>query len=235
VRTAHLSAVLDKLNDVGVRVGISDDASEADRSTLHVFPSNQLTPTECSALPYPGLPTDVQAQFMALLSRADGISVVTDKVFPDRFMHVAELVRLGARIHREGQSAIISGTNRLHGACVMASDLRASAALVLAAMAADGESVIRRIYHLDRGYEQLEKRLNSLGADIRRVEDCAENVPASLRLTQPVVRASSLSETETTDATFKLENGRQIRIDEAESVFPVQSSADSKAEREAGR
>lgn len=235
VRTAHLSAVLDKLNDVGVRVGISDDASEADRSTLHVFPSNQLTPTECSALPYPGLPTDVQAQFMALLSRADGISVVTDKVFPDRFMHVAELVRLGARIHREGQSAIISGTDRLHGACVMASDLRASAALVLAAMAADGESVIRRIYHLDRGYEQLEKRLNSLGADIRRVEDCAENVPASLRLTQPVVRASSLSETETTDATFKLENGRQIRIDEAESVFPVQSSADSKAEREAGR
>ncbi|MDA0808129.1 MAG: UDP-N-acetylglucosamine 1-carboxyvinyltransferase [Planctomycetota bacterium] len=235
VRTAHLSAVLDKLNDVGVRVGISDDAREADRSTLHVFPSHQLTPTECSALPYPGLPTDVQAQFMALLSRADGISVVTDKVFPDRFMHVAELVRLGARIHREGQSAIISGTNRLHGACVMASDLRASAALVLAAMAADGESVIRRIYHLDRGYEQLEKRLNSLGADIRRVEDCAENVPASLRLTQPVVRASSLSETETTDATFKLENGRQIRIDEAESVFPVQSSADSKAEREAGR
>ncbi len=235
VRTAHLSAVLDKLNDVGVRVGISDDASEADRSTLHVFPSNQLTPTECSALPYPGLPTDVQAQFMALLSRADGISVVTDKVFPDRFMHVAELVRLGARIHREGQSAIISGTDRLHGACVMASDLRASAALVLAAMAADGESVIRRIYHLDRGYEQLEKRLNSLGADIRRVEDCAENVPASLRLTQPVVRASSLSETETTDATSKLENGRQIRIDEAESVFPVQSSADPKAEREAGR
>ena len=235
VRTAHLSAVLDKLNDIGVRVGISDDACEADRSTLHVFPSHQLTPTECSALPYPGLPTDVQAQFMALLSRADGISVVTDKVFPDRFMHVAELVRLGARIHREGQSAIISGTNRLHGACVMASDLRASAALVLAAMAADGESVIRRIYHLDRGYEQLEKRLNSLGADIQRVEDCAENVPASLRLTQPVARASSLSETEKTDAAFKLEDGRQIRIDEAESVFPVQSSADSKAKREPGR
>ena len=102
-------------------------------------------------------------------------------------------------------------------------------------MAADGESVIRRIYHLDRGYEQLEKRLNSLGADIQRVEDCAENVPASLRLTQPVARASSLSETEKTDAAFKLEDGRQIRIDEAESVFPVQSSADSKAKREPGR
>ena len=235
VCTTHLSAVLDKLNDIGVRVGISDDTDRAERSSLHVLPSHQLTPTECSALPYPGLPTDVQAQFMALLSRADGISVVTDKVFPDRFMHVAELVRLGARIHREGQSAIISGTDRLHGACVMASDLRASAALVLAAMAADGESVIRRIYHLDRGYEQLEKRLNSLGADIQRVEDCAENVPASLRLTQPVARASSLSETGKADATFKLENGRQLRIDEPENVSPVPSSADSKAKYEQGR
>ena len=183
----HLSAILDKLNDVGVRVEIAEDPADPDRSTLHVFPTTELKPTECSALPYPGLPTDVQAQFMALLSSADGISVVTDKVFPDRFMHVAELVRLGATIHREGQSAIINGVERLHGACVMASDLRASAALVLAAMAAEGESVIRRIYHLDRGYEQLEDRLNALGANIRRVQDSAENVPASLRLTQPAL------------------------------------------------
>lgn len=229
VCTAHLSAVLDKLSDIGVRVGLAEDPGGSDRSTLHVFPTNELTPTECSALPYPGLPTDVQAQFMALLSRANGISVVTDKVFPDRFMHVAELVRLGASIHREGQSAIINGADKLHGACVMASDLRASAALVLAAMAADGESVIRRIYHLDRGYEQLERRLNSLGADIRRVEDCAENVPASLRLTQPVASASSLSESNRADSIIKLDDGRQLRIDDAEEAGPTQATSDSKA------
>jgi UDP-N-acetylglucosamine 1-carboxyvinyltransferase len=229
VCTNHLSAVLDKLHEVGVRVGIAEDSAGSDRSTLHVFPGQKLTPTECSALPYPGLPTDVQAQFMTLLSRADGISVVTDKVFPDRFMHVAELVRLGASIHREGQSAIISGTETLHGACVMACDLRASAALVLAAMAAEGDSVIRRIYHLDRGYEQLEKRLNSLGADIRRVEDCAENVPASLRLSQPVVDAGSLSSAGSVDAIVKLDDSRKLRVDSAETPLPTQSPADSKA------
>jgi UDP-N-acetylglucosamine 1-carboxyvinyltransferase len=229
VCTAHLSAVLDKLNDIGVRVGIADDPAGSDRSTLHVFPTGELKPTECSALPYPGLPTDVQAQFMALLSRADGISVVTDKVFPDRFMHVAELVRLGASIHREGQSAIISGTDRLHGACVMASDLRASAALVLAAMAAEGDSVIRRIYHLDRGYEQLEKRLNALGAEIHRVEDCAENVPSSLQLTQPVSSAESLDETGEPDLTVNFRNGRHVRVDAAESPSPVPSVAAPKA------
>lgn len=228
VCTNHLSAVLDKLSDVGVRVGMTEDPGGSDRSTLHVFPTNELTPTECSTLPYPGLPTDVQAQFMALLSRADGISVVTDKVFPDRFMHVAELVRLGASIHREGQSAIINGTDKLHGACVMASDLRASAALILAAMAAEGESVIRRIYHLDRGYEQLEQRLNSLGADIRRVEDCAENVPASLRLTQPVASASSLSESNRAGSTVKLDDGRQLRIDDAEKAAPTQATSESR-------
>ena len=229
VCTAHLSAVLDKLNDIGVRVGIAEEPGDSNRSTLHVLPAEKLIPTECSALPYPGLPTDVQAQFMALLSRADGISVVTDKVFPDRFMHVAELVRLGASIHREGQSAIISGTGQLHGACVMACDLRASAALVLAAMAADGESAIRRIYHLDRGYEQLENRLNSLGADIRRVEDCAENVPASLRLTQAVSDASTLTTPDHAEGTVKLDDGRQLRVDSAESPSPLKSPDGSKA------
>lgn len=212
---AHLSAVLDKLNEVGVHIETASDPTDPDRSTLHVSPVGNLKPTECSALPYPGLPTDVQAQFMALLSRADGISVVTDKVFPDRFMHVAELVRLGASIHREGQSAIINGTDRLHGACVMASDLRASAALVLAAMASEGETVIRRIYHLDRGYEQLEKRLNALGADIRRVNDCAENVPASLRLTQPASSAGLL-ETLNSSEPDTPENSQFRRVDGAE-------------------
>jgi UDP-N-acetylglucosamine 1-carboxyvinyltransferase len=132
-------------------------------------------------LPYPGLPTDVQAQLMALLTTVPGFSIVTDKVFPDRFMHAAELTRMGARIRREGPSAIVSGVPSLSGACVMASDLRASAALVLAALAADGESLIRRIYHLDRGYDRLERKLNHLGAGIARLEDTATNMPASLR------------------------------------------------------
>lgn len=180
----HMSAILDKLAETGVSVSQESSEQTPLLPTLQVRGAQSLRPVECSALPYPGLPTDVQAQFMALLSLADGISVVTDKVFPDRFMHVAELVRLGARIHREGPSAIINGVERLSGACVMASDLRASAALVLAALAAEGETVIRRIYHLDRGYEQIEQRLNSLGASIRRVEDCAENVPANLQVAQ---------------------------------------------------
>lgn len=230
VCTDHLSAVLDKLNDVGVRIEVSDDSADPHRSTLRVLPADRLLPTECSALPYPGLPTDVQAQFMALLSRADGISVVTDKVFPDRFMHVAELVRLGASIHREGQSAIINGTGRLHGACVMASDLRASAALVLAAIAAEGESVIRRIYHLDRGYEQLEERLNLLGADIRRVEDCAENVPTSLRLTQPVFSAGGLPTETRIEFTRQPDNERQLRIDDAETLLRSVSASGTRAD-----
>jgi UDP-N-acetylglucosamine 1-carboxyvinyltransferase len=133
-------------------------------------------------LPYPGLPTDIQAQLMALLSVVPGISIITDKVFPDRFMHAAELVRMGARIRREGPSAIVSGVPGLSGANVMASDLRASAALVLATLAAEGESVIRRIYHLDRGYDRLEQKLNDLGAGIVRRADAPENVPPSLAL-----------------------------------------------------
>ena len=108
---------------------------------------------------------------MALLSIANGMSVVTDRVFPDRFMHASELIRMGAEIRREGATAVISGVPRLSGAAVMASDLRASAALVLAALSAKGESVIRRIYHLDRGYEQVEEKLSAVGAKIERVSD----------------------------------------------------------------
>jgi len=120
---------------------------------------------------------------MALLTVVPGISLITDKVFPDRFMHAAELARMGAHIRREGPSAIISGISRLSGANVMACDLRASAALVLAALAATGESVIRRIYHLDRGYDRLEDKLNDLGASITRVHDTPENLPESLSAT----------------------------------------------------
>jgi len=171
----HLAGVLDVLRSIGVRI-------EAEGNTVAVSVPEDLRPSDITALPYPGVPTDVQAQLTALLCLANGISVVTDKVFPDRFLHIPELCRMGARIRREGGSGIIHGVSRLSGACVMASDLRASAALLLAALAADGESVIRRIYHLDRGYERLERKLNMLGADITRVTDSPEHLPTSLQL-----------------------------------------------------
>jgi len=178
VRIDHLTAVIEKLREVGVAI------QQTGPTTLKVSAPNQprFQPADCIALPYPGIPTDIQAQLMALLCYADGISIVTDKVFPDRFMHLPELVRLGAKIRRESSSAIINGVAQLSGASVMASDLRASAALVIAALAADGESVIRRIYHLDRGYDQLETKLNALGANIVRTKDTPANMPASLVL-----------------------------------------------------
>ena len=173
IRPAHLAAVIDSLRAIGATIELED-------SRAMVSMSGAPRPIDVTALPYPGVPTDVQAQLTALLALAQGISVVTDKVFPDRFMHLPELMRMGANVRREGACGIISGVSRLSGACVMASDLRASAALLLAALAADGESVIRRIYHLDRGYDRLERKLNLVGADIRRVADLPENLPASL-------------------------------------------------------
>lgn len=170
---AHMTAVIEKLREIGVGIRVEG-------ATIHADGTGALRCADCIALPHPAIPTDVQAQLTALLSAAAGISVVTDKVFPDRFMHVSELTRMGACIRREGASAIISGPARLSGASVMASDLRASAALVVAALAAEGPSVIRRIYHLDRGYERLEAKLQHLGADVRRVEDSPQNVPADL-------------------------------------------------------
>ena len=155
--------MLDVLRSIGVQI-------DAQGNTVAVSVPNELRPVDLTSLPYPGVPTDVQAQLTALLCLANGISVVTDKVFPDRFLHIPELCRMGARIRREGASGIISGVSRLSGACVMASDLRASAALLLAALAADGESVIRRIYHLDRGYERLVEKLGACGAEIERLK-----------------------------------------------------------------
>ena len=177
----HMTAVVEKLREIGVRVDtVANAAGSSGR--VAVSAPRRLESVDCVALPYPGIPTDVQAQLMALLTRVEGISMVTDKVFPDRFMHAAELVRMGARIRREGPSAIIGGVQSLSGASVMASDLRASAALVLAALAAEGDSVVRRIYHLDRGYARLDEKLNRLGAGIRRVNDSQENMPDSLRI-----------------------------------------------------
>ncbi len=170
VQPAHMTAVLEKLREIGVELETTS------HGTMIVRRTGPLKPADCVAQPYPGIPTDVQAQLMALLTRAEGLSIVTDKVFPDRFLHAPELVRLGAGIRREGPSAIITGIPKLSAACVMASDLRASAALVIAALAAEGETVIRRIYHLDRGYDSLEVKLNQLGAH-PAIERCSRTSP----------------------------------------------------------
>lgn len=164
VRADHLTAVSQTLGQMGVSL---DWGSNCCRITLPAT----LKPVECQSVPYPGFPTDVQAQLTALLCLAPGQSIVTDKVFPSRFMHVSELLRMGASIRRDSDSAIITGVASLSGAHVMASDLRASAALVLAALAARGETIVHRIYHLDRGYEQLELKLRSLGAHVERSQD----------------------------------------------------------------
>jgi UDP-N-acetylglucosamine 1-carboxyvinyltransferase len=135
---------------------------------------------DVTTLPFPGFPTDLQAQMMACLTVADGISVVTERIFPDRFMHVAELLRLGAGIRKEGAQAVVVGTPRLSGATVMASDLRASAALVLAGLVAEGTTEVRRVYHIDRGYERIDERLASLGATIvreRQPKEAPEGAP----------------------------------------------------------
>ena len=140
-------------------------------SSIYVDASDlKLRPIEAITLPYPGLPTDLQAQLCALMTQADGISIITERIYPERFMHVPELARMGANIAREGPSAIISGGTKLSGAPVMASDLRASAALVIAALAASGETLIHRVYHIDRGYEKIDEKLASLGARVERLK-----------------------------------------------------------------
>lgn len=163
-RSEHLTALIETLREIGVKL-------EVGRSFIAVRGGRRLRATDVTTLPYPGFPTDLQAQLMALLTRADGISIVREKIYPDRFMHVAELARLGADIRKEGDAAVIRGVRRLHGAQVMASDLRASAALVIAGLAAEGITEVRRIYHIDRGYEQIERRLNALGGRIERVPE----------------------------------------------------------------
>jgi UDP-N-acetylglucosamine 1-carboxyvinyltransferase len=164
VRLDHLMAVVDRLRAVGVFVAKTATGVE-------IFSARQLVPADVTTQPYPGFPTDLQAQFMALTCLAEGNSVITEKIFPDRFLHVAELSRMGAQIRKEGPTAVVTGCKRLIGAPVMASDLRASAALVLAGLAAVGQTTVSRIYHLDRGYERIEERLCAVGADIQRVPD----------------------------------------------------------------
>ena len=131
--------------------------------------ARKIKPVDIKTLEYPGFPTDMQAQFMSLMSLAEGTSVINETIFENRFTHVAELQRMGADIQIEGRSAVVKGVPKLSAAPVMATDLRASASLILAGLAAEGRTVISRIYHLDRGYENIEQKLSALGADIKRV------------------------------------------------------------------
>ena len=158
----HLNALLVKLRDAGLECKESSDG-------IRVLPTDHIQAVDIQTSPYPGFPTDMQAQMMSLMSISQGLSVVTETVFENRLTHVAELQRMGADIRIEKGSAVIKGVKRLSGAPVMASDLRASASLILAGLASEGETTVARVYHLDRGYEQMEEKLAQLGAQIRRV------------------------------------------------------------------
>ncbi len=163
VRPQTLDAVLGKLTEAGACIEIGADSIRLDMQGRRPCSVNLTT------APYPGFPTDMQAQFMALNCVAEGVGVIKETIFENRFMHVDELLRLGAKIQIEGHTAIVQGVERLSGAPVMATDLRASASLILAGLVAEGETIIDRIYHLDRGYENIERKLGVLGASIRRM------------------------------------------------------------------
>ena len=165
-KAEHLFAVIDKLRECGVKIEEASDGISVRKSK-----KKRTKSTAIATLPYPGFPTDMQAQMMSFLSVAEGISVITEKVYPERFIHISELSRMGARVLLEGPNAIIKGVKCLYGADVMASDLRASAALVLAGLVAKDKTRIHRIYHLDRGYEALDKKLKAVGAMIWREKE----------------------------------------------------------------
>lgn len=161
---AHMGSFMDLLKTSGLNFS-------QENHMIQISGNSSLSPMEVVTLPFPGFPTDLQAQICALASVTPGLSVITERVYPSRFMHVPELLRMGAHISIEGSSAIIRGTKKLTGAPVMASDLRASAALILAGLAAKGETWVQRIYHLDRGYENFEQKLVELGADVERLSE----------------------------------------------------------------
>jgi UDP-N-acetylglucosamine 1-carboxyvinyltransferase len=163
-RPDHLHAVLDKLQESGARIVRKD-------GLLTVKGTRTVKPVDVVTQPYAGFPTDAQAQMMVLMTQAPGISIITERIFEARFMHVSELARLGADITIEGPSAVVKGASKLSGAPVMASDLRASAALVIAGLVAKGTTRIKRIYHLDRGYEKIDEKLGRLGGHVKRVQD----------------------------------------------------------------
>ncbi len=161
---ATLATVYDKLRETGANLTAAGD-------DLIVEAGETVRSVDLTTRPYPGFPTDMQAQFMALMTIGDGVALINETIFENRFMHVSELVRLGADIALEGHTAVVKGIRRLSGAPMMATDLRASASLILAALAARGRSEISRVYHLDRGYDRLDEKLAALGADIRRAPE----------------------------------------------------------------
>jgi UDP-N-acetylglucosamine 1-carboxyvinyltransferase len=161
--TAHLGAVISKLEEAGARIDVLSPDS------IRVRAAAQLRAADISTEEYPGFPTDMQAQYMALATQAEGVSLVRENIFENRFMHVQELIRMGANIKVDGSAASVRGPGRLSAAAVMCSDLRASASLVLAALVADGESILDRVYHMDRGYERIEEKLIGVGAEIQRL------------------------------------------------------------------
>jgi UDP-N-acetylglucosamine 1-carboxyvinyltransferase len=177
----HLTAVIAKLREIGAKV-IAEEPN-----CLRIVPG-RLRATDIETLPYPGFPTDMQAQFMALLTQSEGDSVITETVFENRLRHVAELNRMGADIRVKGNNAIVRGVPLLSGAPVVATDLRASAALVLAALAAEGKTTIQGLHHLDRGYDNLEAKLRQVGARLQRVQDETEiedSLTAQSKITAP--------------------------------------------------
>ena len=159
---SHLGALLSKLDEVGVKTKTTADS-------VRVMGDNPFIAADMTTEEYPGFPTDMQAQYMALTTQSEGTSIITENIFENRFMHAQELVRMGANIKIEGRRAIVRGKTPLSAAAVLASDLRASASLVLAALVADGETIIDRVYHIDRGYEHIEEKLKGVGAQIRRI------------------------------------------------------------------
>ena len=159
---SHLGALLSKLEENGVKLRVNSD-------TVRVMGDSQLKPSDITTEEYPGFPTDMQAQYMTLATQCEGTSVVVENIFENRFMHAQELVRMGANIKIEGRRAIVRGRTPLSGAAVQASDLRASASLVIAALVAEGETIIDRVYHIDRGYEHIEEKLRNVGAEIKRI------------------------------------------------------------------
>ena len=165
----HLLALTDRLQEIGVCIERTDLKEPCDRCTVRITAPDAFKPVLFTTQPYPGFPTDLQAQLMALLCIAEGNSIVTEKIYPDRFMHVPELSRMGARLVRQGATVVVQGVPELIGAPVMASDLRGSASLIIAGLAARGETTVSRVYHVDRGYVRLEEQLNRLGAMIERV------------------------------------------------------------------
>ena len=160
----HLEAITLKLEQMGFKI-------ESSKTSITIFPAKQIVSSDIETSEYPGFPTDMQAQFMALCTQAQGTSIIDERLFENRFMHVSELSRMGANIKLKGHSATVEGDSSLTGADVMATDLRASSALILAALVAKGTTNIHRIYHLDRGYENLEGKFSTLGAKISRLEE----------------------------------------------------------------